>query len=68
MSDKKDSNQNDKQEKNSNSCNPELTKEEKELRDGRKSLTIPSGNNAKNKIRYVEGTTPLKDGCWLSDE
>lgn len=52
-------------------CQRPLTSEEENLRKGRKSLVTPSGEsstrNAKNKMRYIEGTTPLKDGCWLSD-
>lgn len=53
------------------SCQRPLTNEEEKLRKGRKSLVTASGEsstrNAKNKMRYIEGTTPLKDGCWLSD-
>lgn len=51
----------------STSCSIDIPEEEKQLRDGRKSLTMPSGKGAKNKVRYVEGTMPLKDGCWLSE-
>jgi len=57
----------EKDDNNKNSCTPDISAEEQALRDGRKSLTMPGGKNAKNKIRYVEGTTPLKDGCWLSE-
>ena len=52
----------------SSSCEPTLTTKEKELRQGRKSLITPGGKDGKNRLRYIEGTTPLKDGCWLSSD
>lgn len=50
-----------------NSCQRPLTSQEEALRQGRKSLVSTLRSDGKNKIRYIEGTTPLKDGCWLSD-
>ena len=48
-------------------CQKDLSDAELELRQGRKSLITPSEKKGKNKLRYIEGTTQLKDGCWLSD-
>lgn len=64
QSTKQSDEQNDKQ---NDSCQRPVTAEEERLRKGRKSLVGTSNRNAKNKVRYIEGTTPLKDGCWLSD-
>ena len=52
----------------SGTCEPLLNENEKELRQGRKSLITPGGKKGKNRLRYIEGTTPLKDGCWLSSD
>jgi hypothetical protein len=54
-------------EKKNDSCQRPVTAAEERIRKGRKSLVATSNRNAKNKVRYIEGTTPLKDGCWLSD-
>jgi len=57
-----------KKDKDSSSCSLQISGEEEKLRQGRKSLVIPEGKEGKNRLRYIEGTTPLKDGCWLSSE
>lgn len=44
------------------------TESKKDVREGRKSLTMPKSYGGKNKVRYIEGTKALKDGCWLSDK
>lgn len=38
------------------------------IREGRKSLTMPKSYGGKSKVRYIEDTKALKDGCWLSDK
>lgn len=44
------------------------TEKKDDIREGRKSLTMPKSYGGKNKVRYIEGTKALKDGCWLSDK
>ena len=47
-------------------CNRPLTPEEDVWRQGRKSTVMPMRGKANSKVRYIEGTTPLKNGCWLA--
>lgn len=49
------------------SCQQALSTEQEQLRKGRRSLVAPSRGKSTIKFRYIEGSTPLKDGCWLSD-
>ena len=50
------------------SCQKPLSPEQEKLRQGRKSLVTANRAKASNKLRYIEGTTALKDGCWLSGD
>lgn len=50
------------------SCQTPTTPAQEKLRQGRKSLVTANRAKASNKLRYIEGTTPLKDGCWLSGD
>lgn len=50
------------------SCRAPVSPEQEKLRKGRKSLVTTNRDKASNKMRYIEGTTPLKDGCWLSGD
>ncbi|PVZ68190.1 hypothetical protein [Pelagibaculum spongiae] len=49
------------------SCQRELSEQEQQLRQGRRSMVMPMRGEATSKVRYVEGSMPLKNGCWLSD-
>ncbi len=49
------------------SCQRELSEQEQQLRQGRRSMVMPMRGKATSKVRYVEGSMPLKNGCWLSD-
>ncbi len=51
----------------SSSCQRELSEQEQQLRQGRRSMVMPMRGEATSKVRYVEGSMPLKNGCWLSD-
>lgn len=53
---------------NKKSCRTPISKEQENLRQGRKSLVTANRDKASNKLRYIEGTTALKDGCWLSGD